>query len=260
MKSSSFSSSTALFVLLIASLTGCEKSEEATTKPELTCYTTDYVSLDGTSNANQYTSHFEYRPDGRPAVFETLYVNSNNQKTGFTYSYPDAKKVVIDQTFVNKPYLTTTLTLNEQGYATHREDRYGSGTTVTYDYEYDGQGYLAKIRTSNGNDVIVITAENGNLRSAKIGTSTYAITTDDQVQLKQPIPIGFLGITWPYLNFLGKPFRGAITAYKVGGYLYQVTNSLNVQGGLRSREINYTDPVTNKPVFYLKETYITLCL
>jgi hypothetical protein len=198
------------FILLITSLNGCKKAEEATI-PELTCYTTDYVSLDGTSNANQYTSHFEYRPDGRPAVFETLYVNSNNQKTGFTYSYPTTKKVVIDQTFVNKPYLTTTLTLNDQGYATHREDKYGSGTTLTYDYEYDGQGYLAKIRTNNGNEEIVITAENGNLRSAKIGTSTYAITTDDQVQLKQPIPIGFLGITWPDLNCLGIKLEGICT-------------------------------------------------
>jgi effector-binding domain-containing protein len=77
--------------------------------------------------------------------------------------------------------------------------------------------------------------------------------------LKQPVPIGFLGIQWPYLSFLGKPFRGSITAYTTG-YAYQVlTNSLNVQGGLISREITYTDPATNKPVSYLKETYVTVC-
>ncbi|WP_373513682.1 hypothetical protein [Persicitalea sp.] len=61
------------------------------------------------------------------------------------------------------------------------------------------------------------------------------------------------------VSFLGKPFRGNITGYK-SGTTYQVnTNSLNVQGGLISREITYTDAATNKSVPFLKETYTTKC-
>ncbi len=152
--------------------------------------------------------------------------------------------------------MTITLTLDDKGRVTHRED--GDGSKLVYDYEYDSQGYLAKIKKAGG-EVTVITADNGYLRSAKIGTSTISITTDEQPDLKQPLPIGFLGIQWPLVSFLGKPFRGNIKAYK-SGYEYQVNiNSLNAQGGLIDRELTYTDPASGKAVPYLKESYVTSC-
>jgi hypothetical protein len=252
-----------LFTLLITSLAGCKKENEAALIPQLTCRTMEYVSLDGTSNANQYTYKLTYGADGLPTVIETVYKNFDPkmaQKTVWTYTYPEFKKVVIDKTFAGKPDGTITLTLDDQGRAVHRVEGTGS-----YDYEYDNQGYLAKIKsdTYNGKSETVLTAENGYLRSVQIGSlpyiSTYTVTTDSQSEIKQPVPISFLGTSWSYLTFLGKPFRGLITAYTSGAYTYKVNNSLNVQGGLISREINYTEPTTGKPVSYLKETFTTVC-
>lgn len=247
---------------MTGSLTGCKKTDDtaAAPTPQLTCQTAEYVSLDGTSNANKYSYKFTYAADGRPTIIDYVYGNfdpKTAQKGGWSYNYQTVGKVIIDQTLEGKHYSTSTLTLDNQGRAIHREDGDGA-TKVMYDYEYDSQGYLAKIKRA-GADETAITAENGYLRSAKTGSSTITITTNEQLQFKQPVPIGFLGISWPYLSFLGKPFRGAVTTY-TAGYAYQVTtNSLNVQGGLISRDITYTDPATNKPVNYLKETYTSVC-
>ncbi|WP_020601325.1 hypothetical protein [Spirosoma spitsbergense] len=249
-----------LGILLIISLDSCKKTDDVTPLP--TCRTTEYTSLDGTSNANKYSYTFTYGGDGRPFVIETKYSNFNptlSQKTAWTYDYGTAGKVTINQTFVGQPYLTTTLTLDGQNRATHREDVSPSGSKVVYDYEYDSQGYLTKIKRQ-GTEETVINAENGYLRSATIGSSLYTITTNEQADLKQLIPIGFLNVQWPYVSFLGRPFRGTVTAYKIGNTSYQITiNTFNGQGGLMSRDITYTDPTTNKSVSYLKETFVTSC-
>lgn len=246
-------------ILLIINLNGCKKAEDAT--PQLTCRTEGYTSLDGTSNANKYTYAFTYGAEDRPVMIEYVYGNFNPstaQKGSWLYNYKTAGKVIIEQTLENKHYTTLTLTLDDKGRVTHREDGDVMGAKVMYDYEYDSKGYLARIKKAGGDETL-ITSENGYLRSAKIGSSTITITTDEQLDFKQPIPIGFLGIQWPLVSFLGKPFRGNIAGYK-SGYAYQVnTNSLNVQGGLISREITYTDPATSKSVPYLKETYVTTC-
>ena len=257
MKKSLFRSLVLLCILSLGSLDGCKKTEEAT--PQIICQTDQYISLDGTSNANKYTYTFTYGAERKPVKIDYVYGNfdpKTAQKGGYSYNYQTAGKVVIDQTLESKHYNTITLTLDNNSRVTHRED--GDVSKVVYDYEYDSKGYLAKIKKAGGEE-IVITAENGYLRSAKIGSSTITITTDEQPDLKQPVPIGFLGISWPLVNFLGKPFRGNIKAYK-SAYEYQINiNSLNAQGGLISRGITYTDPASGKAVPYLEESYVTSC-
>ena len=248
-----------LSILLIISLEGCKKTDDAV--PKLTCRTAEYTSVDGTSNANRYSYTFTYGANDLPVTIETTYSNFNPtlaQKTAWAYNYITPGKVIINQTFAGKPNLTTTLTLDGQNRATHREDVSPSGGQVVYDYAYDNQGYLTTVK-KKGDDDIVITNENGYLRSATIGSSLVTVTTDEQVNLKQPIPILFLGLQWPYISFLGNPFRGRVTAY-TSGYSYQIKiNSFTGQGGLISRDITYTDPATNKPVSYLKETFVSTC-
>lgn len=252
-----------LAILLTTGLTGCKKTEEAVPAPvpQLTCQTADYVSLDGGPNANRYAYTLTYLAAGRPGGIEYGYTNTASktpQKATWLYNYKTPGKVIIDQTLGGQPYGTSTLTLDDQGRATRRDDVSTSGAKTVYEYAYDGGGYLAKIK-KGGVDEIVITAENGFLRSAKIGATTATITTNEQQgQAQQPIPLYFLNISWPYVDFLGKPFRGLVTGY-TSGYTYQITYSLTGQGGLINRDITYTDPATNKPVNSLKETFTTTC-
>ncbi len=58
MKTSLFRSLALLCILSLGSLDGCKKTENAT--PQVTCQTDQYVSLDGTSNAQ--SSHLGKRP------------------------------------------------------------------------------------------------------------------------------------------------------------------------------------------------------
>jgi hypothetical protein len=126
-----------LLILLMTSLTGCKKTDDAAMTPQLSCQAAEYVSLDGTSNANKYSYKFTYGADGRPLIIDYVYGNfdpKTAQKGGWTYNYQTPGKVVIDQTLEGKHYTTSTLSLDDQGRATRREDGDGPGAKVTYDY------------------------------------------------------------------------------------------------------------------------------
>lgn len=258
MKTYALRSTTLFFTLLVTSLAGCKKGDEAT--PQLSCRTMEYSSLFGTGG--QSTVKFTYGGDSRPIAIESVALPAK-QKTVWTYSYQTVGKVTITRTIDGISIGgATTLTLDNQGRVTNRTDGYDS-----YNYTYDSGGYLTKIKITPYGGApsyeTVLTVQNGYLRSVQIGVtayqSTYTVTTDEQAQSPQPAPVNFAGLDWLYINFLGKPYRGIITSYTDGKTTYQISNGLTLGGGLISRETTYTDPKTKQSVNYRKETFTTTC-